>query len=205
MTDSFHRTLIVGASVSAAPTERNPSKRFLLSQGYLNGVISHAFSGTPGARILSQLKKSLLEEASAVLAVDLMFWDSVFGLADPRESQAFLRGFFKEVKKLKLPIVIGTIPLIHGLQVHREVLNEAIRKEAEAYEKARILDLAGLYDSARREGIQVGAKTYSLSELAPDGLHPGPIAAEAIAQRIHQTITGRAEFDGHIEGEAKSC
>lgn len=186
---NLDKTLIVGASVSAAPLEKNPAKRFLRSRGYLGGVTTHAFSGAPGARVLKQLKRSSLDGVTAVIGVDLMFWDSVIGLGDPREGAAFLKGFFNEVKARELPIVIGNIPAFHDLQIHRETLNEVIRKECTSYERACILPLDKLFEDVSLEGVLHEGRRYTLSELLPDGLHPSPVAAEAIALEIAKIVS----------------
>lgn len=190
--ESLSKTLVVGASVSAAPVEKNPAKRFLREHGFLNGAFTHAFSGHPGAKVLGQLRKSMLDGVSAVIAVDLMFWDSVFGLGDPLESKAFLRGFLNEVKSRGLPIILGNIPRFHDLQVHRDDLNEAIAKEVGRYEKARLLELDRLFLEVSKSGLEFQGRRYSLRELLPDGLHPSPAAAEGIAREIKKLVPGLA-------------
>jgi hypothetical protein len=171
--------------VSAAPVERNPAKRFLREHGFLSGAFSHASSGRPGAVVLSNLRGSQLDQASAVIAVDLMFWDSVMGLADPRESRAFLRGFFKELAKRDLPIIIGNVPAIHPLQIHRDELNEAIEREVANHPRAALLSLDQLFATViENAGIEIDGKHHSLMDLIPDGLHPGPVASAYVAKEI---------------------
>ena len=185
----FSHTLIIGASVSAALTERNPSKLFLLDQGSLHQAKSHAISGSPGARVLSQMKKSILNGRTAVLAVDLMFWDAVMGLGEPKESRAYLKGFFNEIRARDLGIVIGNVPNFHGLQIHRDEINAAIEEECIKWPKTRILRLDRLFaDCEKRGGIEYKGKLRTIRELLPDGLHPSAIAAEAICQEIFRAL-----------------
>ena len=184
-TSPFERTLVIGASVSAALTDRNPTKLFLKENGWLAGSRTHAFGGRPGAHVLSQLKKTQLDDVTAVIGVDLMFWDSVMGLGNPTEARAFLRGFCKEVGKRRLPLILGRIPGFHMLQIHREELNEAIEKEARNYELARVIELDRLFEQVMAdEGIHIDGKHHRMSDLIPDGLHPGPVAAQYIAHSI---------------------
>lgn len=189
MESLFARTLIVGASVSDAVVERNPTQRFLRRLGVLDRVRSHAQDGAPGARMLSTLKKSWLDDTTAVIGIDLLFWDSVIGVGDPRAARAFLKGFFKELRSRKIPIVIGRIPGFHPLQIYRDELNEAIVGEVEASaaagHRAVVLPLDQLFEQVTRdEGIQIDGKHHRLKDLIPDGLHPGPVAAEYISQHL---------------------
>ncbi len=186
---TFAKTLVVGASVSAAFVDRNPTKRFLRSLGLLGGSMTHAQGGAPGARVLSSLKRSVLDQVTAVIALDLLFWDSVIGLGDPREAKAFLKGFFKELRARGLPILIGRVPGFHALQIYRDELNEAIENEVRAHREAGfaavVVPLDQLFERANEdEGVHIDGRHHRLEDLIPDGLHPGPIAAEYIAREL---------------------
>lgn len=190
-TFDFMKTLVIGASVSAAVLERNPSRRFLRDLGTLGHATSHAHSGTPGARVLSNLKRSMLADRSAVLAIDLMFWDSVFGLADPTESRAFLRGFFNEIRQRELGIVIGNVPAIHPLQVNRIEINEALQEECDRWAHSRLVQLDHLFERGMSDGgLVLDGRFHSIAELLPDGLHPGPVAAELISREMKTAVFG---------------
>jgi hypothetical protein len=183
--------LILGASVSAAAADRNPAKRFLQARGKLSGALLHAHSGQPGAFVLPKLAHTVLDQASSVIAVDLMFWDSVMGLSEPRESRAFLRGFFKAVSARKTPIIIGRVPGFHPLQIHRDELNDAIEREVENYPLAKMLMLDELFERVMRdEGVHLDGRHHRIEDLIPDGLHPGPEAAELIAREIELLVSG---------------
>lgn len=188
----FARTLVVGASVSDAIVDRNPTKRFLRRLGVLERSRTHAQDGALATRMLSTLKKSWLDECTAVIGIDLLFWDSVIGLGDPRAARAFLKGFFNELRSRKIPIVVGRIPGFHPLQIHRDELNEAthaeVRQSLESGHRAVVLPLDELFEQVSRDrGLEIDGKHHRLADLIPDGLHPGPIAAEYISKRLETT------------------
>jgi hypothetical protein len=188
--NNFDRTLILGASVSAAVDDKNPTKRFLRSRGKLNGVLLHAYGGKPASFILPKLSQSVLDRATSVIAIDLMFWDSVIGFSDPRESRAFLKGFFNAAKARSLPVIIGRVPGFHLLQIHRDELNAAIEREVENYSLAKMLKLDELFERVMSdEGVHIDGKHHRIEDLIPDGLHPGPVAAEFIAREIENLVS----------------
>ena len=168
MDSLFAKTLILGASVSNAAVERNPTKLFLREHRWLEGSITYARAGTPGAKVLSGFKKSLLDSRTAVIAIDLFFWDSVIGLGDAREAKAFMRGFFKELRARSLPLIVGNIPNFHALQIHREELNEALQREVGLFREAGVrAELFPLDDLFRRatenEGLSIDGRHHALS------------------------------------------
>lgn len=183
--------LILGASVSADHSTESPGKRLAKRYTTPDSIATKAIGGRAGRDLLSTLPTKIFEGRSAILAIDLFFWDST--LRDPAASLAALDKLVAEVRQRKIPIVIGEIPeLIPGRQPQRVVLNKAIRKACESYEGCFVMPLDHVLKKVLKDwSLEIKGRRYSLAELVPDGLHVGSVASDYLADLMKDTLLGK--------------
>ena len=182
------RPLIVGASVSADHKSQSPGKRLSLRYTSADQIVTIAHGGKPGKDVLASMPTSFLKDRTAVIAVDLFFWDSTLG--SPTASIAALKKLVDQVKKQNLPIVLGEIPeLLPGRQSQRSRLNSELQNACASYDKCRLMPFIDLHAKVMRDGfLMIGGKRYGLRELLPDGLHLSETASDYLADQMRDVL-----------------
>lgn len=185
----FEKPLIVGASISADWAAQSPGKK--LSSRFNGDIRVHARGGQSGASMLSSLSPRMLEDRSIVIGIDLFFWDSA--RADVSASLEAFRKLVLDTRRLGIPLIVGDIPeLLPGFQPGRRELNQMIHRAEKANDHVRVVPLEDLYLRILRDhSLEIRGKKYSFFDLVPDGLHVGDVAAEFLADLIHDTIRAR--------------
>lgn len=183
--------LIMGASISADLPTTSPGKRLALRYTKPDKIKTHAFGGRTGRDVLASLPDSAFDGKSAVLAMDLFFWDSARGI--PASSLAALDKLMRIVEKRKIPIVLGEIPeLLPGYQPHHAKLNQAIRRACDGYAKCFLMPFIDLHRQLLRdEALEIGGKRVGVMDLVPDGLHLATPASEYLADLMRDVILGQ--------------
>jgi len=185
----LHRPLIIGASVSGDYLTASPGKRLALRYTSAEQIKVIALKGYPGREILKSVNESTLKDRTAVIAMDLFFWDSVKGSVP--ESLKALQKLIDLAAKNKIPLVIGEIPEFSPqFQPHAEILNKRIHELCKNSSECRILPLNHLLRQALMDGyiIQGGIK-YSIQSLLPDGLHIAAPASDYLADKISELLS----------------
>jgi hypothetical protein len=185
------RPLITGASISADRLTTSPGKRLALRYTKSDQIQTVAFGGRTGKEIIKALSPGALKDRTAVLAVDLFFWDSILPQAGP--SIEALHHLIDQVKEKNIPIVLGEIPeLLPGHQPSRGQLNAAIKEASKSYDKCYVMPFSRLFSKIKKDGfLKIGNRHYSFFDLAPDGLHIGEKASEYLANVMHDEMLGR--------------
>lgn len=176
--------LIIGASVSQGFLAESPGK--LLARRYtdVKNIRTIAFNGHSSIDVLRRVPSESFADRSAVIAVDLFFWDSLRD--SPEASLAGMRRLFEEVRTRKIPLVVGDIPnLLPSRQPQAAKLNQEMRKLCSQTPDCSILSL----DSMARKLLQTGyldyeGRRFGIAELVPDGLHISPTASAYLADQI---------------------
>lgn len=175
----LERPLIAGASMSADWGATSPGKR--LAQKYSRDIDTVATPGASSLSIWGELQGSL-DGRTAVIALDLFFWDT--RRASP--STTVLQALLKKASERNMPVVLGDVPeIFRGQQPGRAAMNEAIRSKCAAYAHCRLFSLDALYRKMNQErGMTIDGRFYGRDELLPDGIHPGDVASREIANRL---------------------
>jgi hypothetical protein len=187
----LERPLIMGASISADWSTQSPSKRLALRYTTPDKIQTHAFGGRPGRLVLASLPENALFGKSAVLAMDLFFWDST--LSDSKASILALDQLLKSVEKQGIPIVLGEIPeLLPGRQPQRAKLNLAIKKACDDYSRCFLMPFIELHQKVMRDHfLEINGRRYTFAELVPDGLHLSATASEYLADLMRDVMSNR--------------
>lgn len=184
----FARPLIIGASVSAS--FRAPSPGHLLAQRFGGSALSRAVPGAAGALQVARLDPAEAAAASAVVGLDLFFWDS---RRDCGAGLAAVDGLFR--KTGATPVVLGNIPSF-GLPEAgdgsscREQLNARLAAACSAAPDCALLDFDALWRRAVSPGIEHGGRLLHLGDLLADGLHLGPDGSAAAAESLLRLLRG---------------
>ena len=184
MDEILKKPLIVGASVSADYQTKSPGKTLALRYTSENDIHVLARNGKPATDVLRLLKAETLNDRTAVIGVDLFFWDSFN--ASPTESVKALENLFTQVKAKEIPLVLGEVPeLVPFYQKSVFALNEKMRELCKSYAMCKILPLNQILRKTLSDGfiVQTGKK-YSIEALLPDGLHLAKPASEYLADQI---------------------
>lgn len=177
----MERPLILGASVSGDHFTPSPGKRLALRSTSLEKIKVLSFKGYPGREILMSVNESTLRDCTAVVALDLFFWDSVKGSVP--ESLKALHKLADLTAQKKIPLIIGEIPTFSAtFQPHADILNKRLYEMSSQAPHCRVLPLNQLLRQVLMEGsiLHKGVR-YSVSSLLPDGLHISAPASEYLA------------------------
>jgi hypothetical protein len=181
---TFHKPLIVGASVSGGYAAPGPGT--LLSARYTEkkNVRTIAYNGTPGHVVLKSVPTQTLQDRSIIIGVDLFFWDSIYPTGPA--SVAALRKLIQEAESARIPIVLGDIPdLLPGFQSQRALLNQELQAACTRYSQCYLVPLSEVFQQIQKDrSLVYQSKRYTIRELLPDGLHLGPIASAYVADMI---------------------
>ena len=179
----FAHVLVTGASVSAGYASVSPGKLLGQRFGGSNSVNTVAESGRTGRELIRRLSSISLQGRSCLIAIDFLFWDSVF--ATVPESLRALDALKKLARDARIPLVLGDIPeLLPAFQHAAAALNLALAASHRPDQDCFVLGLARWYQHGQSEGLKIGEKHYPLMELLPDGLHIGQRASEFLADEI---------------------
>jgi hypothetical protein len=179
------KPLIIGTSISADAGTDSPGKRVALCFTEEKNIRIKAEGGQCGFQTLSKIRERDLAGCTAVIGLDLFFWDSLLPNVIP--SLKGLNLLLKKTDELDLPLILGDIPeLIPGFQPGREALNREIHRICAARSHCRLVPLDRLYQKISKEGqLRIKGKTYTLKQLIPDGLHLSPVAGDYLADVLH--------------------
>ncbi len=188
------KPLIVGASVSAGFKAQSPGKNLALRYTTEDHVKTVAFNGKPAKEVLQQVNARTLENRSAVIGLDLFFWDSVH--PQPKESIEALHLLVNRAARKNIPLILGDVPeLLAGFQPGRPALNAALRETCKHFKNCRIVPLDQLLRKVLADGfLSYHGKRYVLEDLVPDGLHLSPIASDYLADETLKAL--RSVFVG---------
>lgn len=180
--------LITGASVSADRGTPSPGRRLSLRYTGPENIHTIAYGGRLGRETLKQVTEKTLVDRSAVLAIDLFFWDSA--LANVDESVASLRRLARQTAAKNIPLILGEIPeLLPGRQPSLRRLNREINEACALNPRCRVVPFEGMLKKVLSDGgLEIGGRRYSIFELVPDGLHLAPVAGEYLADRMNELI-----------------
>ena len=187
----LQKPLIVGASISANYGTDSPSRRLALHYTDTGDVATHAFGGRPGKDTWTSLSQELLKDRTAILAMDLFFWDST--LRDSKESVKTLEDLMKKAKKQDLIVVLGEIPeLLPGRQPQRQKLNQVLKDACSDYDKCYLMPFIELHAKVMRDRyLMIDGKRMTFTELVPDGLHLSDTASHYLANVMREVLLGR--------------
>lgn len=192
--DLLQKPLIIGASVSSGFLSKSPGDRLAERYTSPENIVNRAVPGAPSFHHLPVLNDELVSDRSLVIAMDLMFWDSVINKKNL--SLHALSLLIDLCKKREIPLIVGDIPdLLRGRQVLRQELNALIRQKALENKHIFVLPLEALHHQVMRDRyLLIGGKRHSFHELVPDGLHLADLAGEFLADFIHKQplFTARA-------------
>lgn len=182
--DILQRPLIVGASVSADFLTPSPGKRLALKYTSNDQIKVIARNGKPAREVLRSVTESSLKDRTAIIGIDLFFWDSFGGSI--QESFKALENLKTLSEKLKLPLVLGEIPeLSPQFQPHARNLNAKIHELCKTENLCKVLPLNSMLRKVLIDGhITQNGQKYSLQSLLPDGLHISAPASEYLSKRI---------------------
>ncbi|MBC7659119.1 MAG: SGNH/GDSL hydrolase family protein [Chitinophagaceae bacterium] len=184
----MQRPLIVGASVSADWKAKSPGKLLALRYTEESQIRTVAFGGKSGREVLKKVSDDSLSDRTAVIGLDLFFWDAM--MKTPDESLHALNTLMTVVKAKQIPIILGEVPnLLPGFQPQAARLNEAMHKAAQGYHACTVVPFTSMLFQILREGaLHYNGLRYGLKELIPDGLHIGSIASQYIADTLYDML-----------------
>lgn len=187
----FKRPLIMGASISADWATISPGKRLALRYTTPDQIKTEAYGGRPGKDILGLMPADSLKDRTAVVAIDLFFWDST--LPDSKISLQAFRNLMEQVKKQNIPIVLGEVPeLIPGYQPRAAEINKVLKQACLDYDKCYLMPFIKLHQQIKREhSLTISGRRYSFKELVPDGLHIGDKVGDYLAEMMQDLLLGK--------------
>jgi hypothetical protein len=189
---AMQRPLITGASVSADLTTESPGKRLSLRYTDRASIRTIAQGGRSGRATISTLSASDFKDRTAIIAMDLFFWDSV--MIDTYASLKALKYIVTLAKNLDVPLLLGEIPLLlPSRQPGANTLNDAIHSASKTHEKCFVMPFRELLLKVLQDGfLLIDGKQRCLEELIPDGLHLSDLGAEYLADVMRDVFLGRA-------------
>jgi hypothetical protein len=162
----------------------------ILAQRYSQegNVRKIAFNGSPAVKTLAVTNGESFADRTAVIAVDLFFWDSVQQNAE--HSLKVMRRLFAEVRARNIPLVVGDIPqILPAFQPQAALLNHELRSLCERSRNCSILPLDQMAkDLLHNRFLEIHGTRYSLQQLLPDGLHISAIASNHLADQIAKRL-----------------
>jgi hypothetical protein len=194
----LRRPLIVGASVSADWSSLSPGKRAALRHTRPELIRTIATGGATSREVWQKVDRTDLVDRSVIIAVDLFFWDSTFTIGNLKPSLTVMKAVANTARDLGIPLVLGEIPaLIPERQPSRDRLNDEIAKIESHDRLCRVMP----FDRIHREILSSGSlswrgKTWSITDLVPDGLHLSEVASEYLAEEFEALFHPRASEIG---------
>lgn len=186
----LQRPLVIGASVSGDYFTASPGKRLSLRYTEADQIVVMARNGKPAREVLKALDEDKLKGRTAIIGLDLFFWDSFGGSLS--ESLSSLEKLRKLAAEKKLPLILGEIPLLSPqLQPHASNLNKRIHEICKGDTGCKVLPLNSMLKQVILKGhIIHRGERFSLDKLLPDGLHIAEPASEYLADRLAELIGG---------------
>ncbi len=180
------KPLIVGASVSAGYGTLGPGDRLALRYTTKENIVNIATPGSAGRAQAENLTPDLVKDRSIILAMDFLFWDSVY--PDTKPSVQALDRLIRLAGARKIPLIVGDIPSLLGpRQASRTALNKEIRERCVAKKNCFVLKLDDLHRKVMQDRyLEVKGKRLTFRDLLPDGLHLADAAGEFLADQIYQ-------------------
>lgn len=197
---------------SGATFGESPAK--LLTKYYSRGNIAANLSATYGYPVGFQqidtiLRKQpgLLDDASAVIGIDLFYWDAAWEYCDhtiPR-----INALIQNLRHRKIPLILGTVPLENPELVTwnylgslREYIwtppeancvrkiNSLLQSNCKADRGCFLLDLHGIIENLNSTGsLQMrNGRKFSLTQVRPDGVHVSSYGSEFLVQEIIKSL-----------------
>ncbi len=180
----FKKPLIVGASVSGDYQTASPGKRLALRYTRERDIRVIAQNGKPGKEVLKTVSDEHLKDRSAIIGIDLFFWDSFQN--SPKESLDAMEKLFTKSKAHSLPLVLGEIPeLMPQYQKSGAALNKRMRQLCSVHSLCKILPMGEILTKTLTDGhLMHRGIRYEIEALLPDGLHLATPASEYLADQI---------------------
>lgn len=191
----FDRPLIAGASVSADFGATSPGRYIAEMVGVKPLIIAHIGSSGSASELLPELTPEVLSNASVIIALDIMFWDS--WRKDCARGIQAAHTLFDKAVEAQVPIILGTVPKIEvdfitlvvaGVEIHQqrcvEELNTVIRALCTLKNHCLLIDLANFYVEIQ-SGMVIDNDHYTFKDLMPDGLHLSETLSKKIAEHIY--------------------
>jgi len=182
----LHRPLIVGASISGDYLTQSPGKLLALRFTETEKINVIAAKGMPGRDIMKQVSKLSLKDRSAVIGVDLFFWDSF--APNTHETLKAVDKIVNLAVEKNIPLVLGEVPLLMpSRQASLPTINDKILEACKKYSQCYMLPLNSIFRKVLADGyILHEGKKHPLEVLMPDGLHIAKPASEYLADQIHK-------------------
>lgn len=182
------KPLIVGASVSADYQTQSPGKRLALRFTEDKNIHVLAQRGKAGKDVLTHLTAEALNDRTAIIGIDLFFWDSFN--SSSKDTIAAMENLFKLASAKNIPLILGEVPeMVPFYQKSVFAINDKMRELCKSYSLCRILPLHEILRKTLSDGFIVqGGKKYSIEALLPDGLHLATPASEYLADRIVEIL-----------------
>lgn len=177
----LRHTLVLGASVSRGFATEGPGSR--LAKRFGGRVTNLAEDSKPITDYEEDFDEEFLAPYSAVIAIDVLFWDSgaVFFNGAAKEKFSEL---VEAAAERGIPLVVGDIPKLVNFQLSRGALNAHIRATCRPERRCYVLPFDQLHRQAVEEGILIKGRLYSFDELVEDGLHMNATGSEYVAGMI---------------------
>lgn len=185
---SLARPLILGASVSANHFTSSPGQRLALKYTQPGQIKVVAGNGRRGYDSVKLATAAVLADRTAILGVDLFFWDALQPSASA--SVVAIENIVALAKSRNIPVILGEVPtLMPSMQKSLVPINKALNKACADYLKCRLVPLNQLFVKVATDGfIEHKGQKYTLEQLLPDGLHIATPASEYIADEIERLM-----------------
>lgn len=182
----FQKPLILGASVSAGfgIGGKGPGHRVSGRYTSASNIKSYAEDGQKGADLAEDFSEEVFAGRSVVIAVDFLFWDSASPF--PGAGKKALDALISYTGEKGIPLVVGDIPNLEGLQLSRWSLNSHIHRACKKERGCHIIKFDQLHQDATSEaGVLIKGKRYRFEDLVQDdGMHLNERGANHVADMI---------------------
>lgn len=180
----FEKPLVIGASLSSGYKATDPATLIATRIGHGDRVKNLAIPYKQSGEVLSKVKKKDFKTASSIVALDLFYWDSK--KKSCAETENAIRHFFDLMRKIRTPLVIGTII---GTDDCTRKLNESIHSKCTSGKSCILFDLNSFWlKLASGTPVTVQGKTVEPRVLMADNLHPNLLGSNYLADQILETI-----------------
>lgn len=184
----LRHTLVLGASVSRGFATEGPGTR--LARRYGGRVTNLAEDNKPITDYDLDFDAGFLAPYSAVIAIDVLFWDSGTVFFNGGSKRRFTE-LVRAAADRGIPLVVGDIPKLVNFQLSRAALNRHIRATCRPELRCYVLPFDQLHHQAVEQGIVIRGRRYSFAELVEDGLHMNAVGSEYVAGLIAQLLSAR--------------
>ena len=185
----LQRPLIIGASVSGDYFVESPGK--ILAQRYTTSdhIKVMAQKGRSGKLSIKEVNDKSIQERTAVIGIDLFFWDSF--ISSSTESISQMEKLIAMTAKYNIPLVLGEIPVFYSpRQPTADILNLKMKQLCKSNKGCHILPLNDFLIKTLTDGFLLyKKKKYSIQDLMPDGLHIARPASEYLADEIEKLLS----------------